>query len=388
MPVTNRAFILLVGIIATILVGWVLHVGAAILQPLVIALLLASLLSPLVTGLARLKIPPALTVIAIAASLLYGAVRVGFLIQANIQAFLRSNPSRTMPGPPIPGAQAPPDEAVFAADAPERGIDLSFILENIEERLRESERLPEPVVTGIIDWIGRIDVGELARNVAEDSLGFVRSLFLVILYMVFIFAEQAVFKSKILSVAGERKQDAAKVLDTLSRGIQRYLGVKTIASIATGAICYLALVLLEVPYAMLFGILTVLLNYIPTFGSIIAAFPPMATAFAVEDGGLTLLAVVGLIYISVNTLIGSYLEPKVLGRELNLSPLVIIVAVVIWGGLWGVVGAFLAVPIMATVQIVLYSMYTTRPLAVLLSSGPPRDERKRIRRLRRRREAS
>jgi len=74
--------------------------------------------------------------------------------------------------------------------------------------------------------------------------------------------------------------------------------------------------------------------------------------------------------------LGSLIEPRILGRELDLSPLVIIVSVVVWAGLWGVVGAFLAVPMTATLQIVLASNETTRPIAVVLSSGPPKGSRR------------
>ena len=81
----------------------------------------------------------------------------------------------------------------------------------------------------------------------------------------------------------------------------------------------------------------------------------------------------------VNVFLGSCVEPKILGRELDLSPLVIIVSVVIWGSLWGVVGAFLAVPLTATLQIVMASSEHTRPIAILLSSGPPKDSRRRLR---------
>lgn len=158
--------------------------------------------------------------------------------------------------------------------------------------------------------------------------------------------------------------------------------MKTVASACTGALSYALLVWLGVPYALLWAFLTMMLNYIPTFGSIVASFFPMATAFAV--GELTDVVVVAVGYLTINTLIGSYLEPKILGRQLNLSPLVVIVSVVVWAGLWGVVGTFLAVPLTATLQIVLHGTYTTRPIAVLLSSGPPREERS-IRSTRRRR---
>lgn len=201
---------------------------------------------------------------------------------------------------------------------------------------------------------------------------FTKGLLLVVIYMLFIFAEQAVFRRKILSVAGSRERDAEKVLDTIGKGIQRYLGVKTLVSFATGALCYAVLVALDVPFALLFGFLTFLLNYIPTFGSIIAGILPVITALADGSSWNRVLAII-FTYLSVNIVLGSFLEPRILGRELNLSPLVIIISVVVWAALWGVIGTFLAVPLTAAAQIVLASQENTRPIAVLLSSGPPKE---------------
>jgi predicted PurR-regulated permease PerM len=196
--------------------------------------------------------------------------------------------------------------------------------------------------------------------------------------MLFIFAEQAVFRRKILAIAGDRKDDARRVLDSIGRSIQRYLGVKTVISIATATLCYIGLTALSVPNAQLYGALTFLLNYIPTFGSIIAGIFPTVTALTSTgvDHPFGRAMGVASIYFAVNLSLGSYLEPKILGRELRLSPLVVVVCVVVWGGLWGVVGAFLAVPLTVILQIFLASQENTRPIAIMLSSGPPRERRR------------
>ena len=369
MAPSNRSATVLLGIVTTILLGWVLHVGAGILQPLVIALLLAVMLQPLVVVLAKKHIPPALTIILLVALLFVGLFQVGLLLQASI-ASLTDSPVElavedTGSGPAITEGQV---EAIGEAGSWED------IVENLGARLERSN-LPERAISFIETSLNNIEP-ELLTTLIGGGFGFVKSLTLVVLYMLFIFAEQAVFRRKILSIAGERRADAAEVLDTIGRGIQRYLGVKTVASFATGALCYAVLVALDIPYAYLFGFLTFLLNYIPTFGSIIAGVFPTITALAIEASWSKALMVVGT-YLFVNLTIGSYLEPKVLGRELNLSPLVIIVSVVVWAGLWGVVGAFLAVPLTSAMQIILAGTESTRPFAIMLSSGPPKERRPR-----------
>ena len=170
--------------------------------------------------------------------------------------------------------------------------------------------------------------------------------------------------------------DAAQVLDTIGRGIQRYLGVKTLVSFVTGALAYAVLVALGVPRALLFGILTFLLNYIPVFGSIIAGVFPVALALATSET-LTLPITVAGIYVTVNVVMAYLIEPKLFGRELNLSPLVVLVSVIVWTGLWGIPGTFLSVPLTASLQIVLANFEQTRSVALLLSSGVAPPSRKR-----------
>ena len=400
----NRATTVLLGVIATILIGWALHVGAEILKPIAIAFLLASMLQPIVIGLARRGIPPALTVLLMVWLLFLGMVQVGLLVQTNIQSFIDGNVSAVEPEEPAPGEIGPeglvePREAEASENLEGEGdtegpsrMDQLFadqerltreaggwkaIVTGITQRLKDSQ-LPEGLIVYVENALQNVQLEVLAGDLAIGGLGFITTLVLVMIYMVFIFAEQAVFRSKILAIAGDKRSEAASVLDRIGRGIQRYLGVKTVVSMLTGSLCYLALVWLEIPYALLFGFLTFLLNYIPTFGSIIAGIFPMITAIAFEASWVKAVIIV-VVYLSVNLSLGSFVEPRILGRELNLSPLVVVVSVVVWSGLWGVVGGFLAVPLTAGLQICLASSDTTRPVAIMLGSGPPRDKRKRRR---------
>lgn len=433
----------LLGIVTTILIGWVLHVSAGILQPLVIALLLAVMLQPVVRALARVHIPPPVTVILIVTLMAFGAARVGVLIEANVRALFRlgqvtsrtelrrqalSSPEVRVPedggageeesAPPAaePGesgeagedggdAATQEGEELDGSDAAEAeiqdplpaGIDPAEVDPLSQDQAQLAQRFDwQVLVEGFHDWmlehrfpslfadyvhrtLQEANVEGLATGFIGGGLDFSKNLMLVVLYMLFIFAEQAVFRRKILSIFEERQDDARAVLDTIGRGIQRYLGVKTITSFVTGALCYTALVLLHVPYALLLGFATFALNYIPTFGSIIAGV--IATVIALVDAdGMGTPALVAGTYLTVNLTLGSYVEPKILGRELNLSPLVVIISVVVWAGIWGPVGTFLAVPLTAAMQIILASNESTRPIAVMLSSGPPRERRWRGRR--------
>lgn len=419
MNVTNRTTVLLLGVIAAVLVGWVLHVGAAILQPIVIATLLASMLQPLVRALAKLRIPPAFTVMAITGLLFFGLIQMGLLFEANARAFLgldeevapthiqqeaepraeqevaiqkQTDQDEGVAGAledgPEGGAQGAPetgeDGDETPKEAPDRRTDLeksrdaagdwSNITKKISIRLLASD-LPGPISTYLSQAIQDLELTPLAEGLAASGYGFIKGLVLVLIFMVFIFSEQAVFRRKILAIADERSEEAAEILDTIGRGIQRYLGVKTVVSFLTGSLCYVVLQALDIPYALLFGFITFLLNYIPTFGSIIAGIFPTITALALEPGLAKPFAVI-ITYVSVNLTLGSFIEPRILGRELNLSPLVVVFSVVIWAGLWGIVGGFLAVPLTAVLQITLASSETTLPIAIMMGSGPQKTSRK------------
>ena len=364
----NRTNTVLLGIVAAILIGWVLKAGAAILVPLVIAFLLASMLQPIVRGLSRKGVPPALTVMLIVWLLFLGLVQGGLLVGLNVQAFISGGPTAEI-DPVGPDSQGEVSEASGG---------WKGIRKNIGVRL-DNSKLPEAFKTYIKEALESVDLNALAPDLALGGIGFIATVVLILIYMVFIFAEQAVFRRKILSIAGDRRDEAAQVLETIGRGISRYLGVKTVVSLLTGALCYLVLAALTVPWALLWAFLTFMLNYIPTFGSIIAGIFPTITVLA-DSGSWGKALVVIATYLAVNLTLGSFIEPRILGHELNLSPLVVVVSVVVWAGLWGIVGGFLAVPLTAALQICLASQETTRPIAIMLGSGPPRGRRRTRRR--------
>ncbi|MHC4838629.1 MAG: AI-2E family transporter [Planctomycetota bacterium] len=357
----NRSVVVLLSILTVILVGWVLHVGAAIIQPLVIALLLTVMLQPLVARMARLHIPPWLTVLALVAGLFIGLVQVGLVLQANVAQFL---------GETVAADPELIDPVLETQEELSSGFDWPKLVDGLEVRLQDSA-MPQEVQDLFVESMRELDLAGVVRGVIDGGLGFTSSLMLIMIYMMFIFAESTIFKRKILSLSEDR-EETQNILENIGKGIQRYLGVKTAVSLMTGSLCYFVLVMLQIPYALLFGLLTFLLNYIPTFGSIIAAIFPTVTALAVEASWSKAVMVI-FCYLSVNITLGSVLEPRILGRELNLSPLVIIISVVVWAGLWGVVGAFLAVPITSAIQIVMLNSPRLRPVAILLSIGPPKE---------------
>jgi len=158
----------------------------------------------------------------------------------------------------------------------------------------------------------------------------------------------------------------AEIEDT----IRRYLTTKTVISAVAGLLVGLSLWMLEVRMAPLFGLLTFLLNFIPNIGSIIGTLLPIPVALTQFDNPWTILAVVavpGAIQFSIGYLV----EPRLIGRGLELHPVTVLLALAFWGLLWGIVGMVLAVPIVAMLKIVLCRFETTRGLGNLLAGRLP-----------------
>ena len=198
-----------------------------------------------------------------------------------------------------------------------------------------------------------------------------RNTLFVLLTVFFILTEASTIPAKIRCASNDPDADMNR-FDRVYQDIQVYLAVKTQVSAATGICVSFALWMMGVPYWPLLGFITFLLNYIPTLGSIIASIPAIVITWANYGFGWAL--VVLAIYLAVNTIFGSIIEPKIMGRRMGLSALVVFLSLVFWGWLLGIVGMFLAVPLTMIVKIMLDRSDDLRWIGVLL--GPAPDDRR------------
>jgi AI-2 transport protein TqsA len=191
--------------------------------------------------------------------------------------------------------------------------------------------------------------------------------FLVLLFLVFILAEAAGFPHKIRAALGERAADLSH-LAPIVREVQAYLALKTAVSLATGLLVGVAALLVGLDFALFWGLLAFLLNYVPNIGSIIAAVPAVGVAF-LQLGPGSALTMAG-VYLAVNMLLGNIVEPALLGRRLGLSTLVVLISLVFWGWVWGIAGMLLSLPLTMAVKIALEGSTELRWIAVLLGPTP------------------
>jgi len=231
-----------------------------------------------------------------------------------------------------------------------------------------------------------ISVTDSIKEVADPAaaLGLVSSIlkgfgsvltnsFLIILTVVFILMEAAGFTQKFIALnqTGSAKPVAGGQLfsQVFVDKLRSYMSLKTIISIATGVIIAMAMWLIGVDYPVLWGVLAFMLNFVPNIGSIIAAVP--AVMLALVQLGFSSALIVAAVYVTVNVLIGSIIEPKYMGKGLGLSTLVVFVSLVFWGWVLGPVGMLLSVPLTITVKLALDSKPETQWLGHLL--GPVED---------------
>lgn len=211
----------------------------------------------------------------------------------------------------------------------------------------------------------------ITRNWAELLAGFgnfAKGLFLVLLYVLFFILEQGVFARKMeaLGLGLDQPNRLAVVLREVNTAMRTYLGVKTLTSLLTALLSWIVFVAIGLDFALFWAFLIFLFNYVPTIGSITATGLPALLAL-VQFDSLSPFLIVALGVSAIQVMIGNILEPRLMGDTLNISPLVVVLALILWSLLWGVVGMLLSVPITVAIIIICAQFPTTRKVAILLS---------------------
>ncbi|MFK7864931.1 MAG: AI-2E family transporter [Pseudohongiellaceae bacterium] len=224
----------------------------------------------------------------------------------------------------------------------------------------------QSLMTTVAEWI---DLPAYATSIATSFASILASGGLILIYILFLFLEQGKFDGKITALFSEEEKeaDARKIIAKVRGDIQKYISIKMFTSTLTGSLSYFLLRLLDVDFAGVWGLLIFLLNFIPTVGSIIATIFPALIALAQSDGySLFVFVLVGIGALQV--LIGNIIEPRMMGSSFNLSPIVILLNLALWGTIWGIIGMLLCVPFLIIITIILSHFPGTRAIAIMLSS--------------------
>lgn len=339
MKAANIAYSLIIAIG----IGFILVIGKTILLPLVLALIIWFLIKALRDFVAGLSIGkkqlPAWIRTTLVFILIFGILGfVGKLLSSNIVKMIEV----------LPGYE---HNITKLADSVNQqfNIDISAILK---------------------DYAGGVEITDLLRSILNSLSDLLGNAFLVIIYVVFLLIEEKSFPKKIGAIftLPENHLKVSDLLNKLNKSINNYILIKTMVSLITGTLSFIALTILGIDFAFFWAFIIFLLNYIPTIGSLIATlFPAMAAIL--QMGELTPFLWVLLSVGSIQVIMGNVVEPKLMGSNLNISVLVVVLALIFWGSIWGIIGMILCIPI-TVIMIKVFSLFDkTRSIAILLSGN-------------------
>jgi predicted PurR-regulated permease PerM len=315
---------------------------SAMLQPLVIAVMIWYCVFELRRWVQKIKIKEKFVPTGVANLLAFGVI---FLLCWGVYEILTINLEKIIEKSPGYAANFKQMLAEFQTfeqfrNVPERALER---LQNIDI---------QPLLTGFL-------------NSLTSAAG---NVFVIIIYVAFILAEEKFFYKKLHAVSRTEHQQANldQVIDQIVKSIRQYLSVKTQMSLLTGLLSYFILLAFQVDFAVLWAFLIFLLNYIPYIGSFFATlFPALFAMFQFQSAWMLLWVFLAIQVVQFG--VGNVLEPKVMGRQLNLSPLGVMLALSFWGAIWGILGMFLSVPITSVMLISFSRFESTRFIAVWLS---------------------
>ena len=329
-------FLLLTAAFIIVVAG--MKAAESLLVPFFLSLFIAIISSPLLAFIKRFGLPNSLSILLIILIIVVFGMVIGVIVGSSVTS--------------------------FRADLPEYQEKMLALTDNLQQQF---------TTLGIqIDktqWreiVNPSSAFSLLGNTLAQFGNVMTSALLILLTVTFILAEEIRFIDKLKNTGAANK----KTLDAIqqfTRSINKYMAIKTVISFFTGLVVAISLMVIGVDYAALWGLLAFLLNFVPTLGSLLAAIPPVL--LAIVQLGIGQAMITASIYIVINIAIGNIIEPRLMGKGLNLSTLVVFLSLVFWGWVLGPVGMLLSVPLTMTVKIALENFSNTRWLSVILGSG-------------------
>ncbi|MDM3467747.1 AI-2E family transporter [Citrobacter sp. Cb041] len=326
--------VIMLGMLVIILSG--IRVAADIIVPFILALFIAVVLNPVVQRMVKLRIPRV-----IAVSLL---IVIIVMLMVLLLAYLGTSLNE------------------LARTLPQYRSSLVIPLKNLEPWLQRAGIGVS--VDELVKYIDPNAAMTLVTNLLAQLSNAMSSIFLLLLTVVFMLLEVPHLPNKLKQMMSRPIEGMAAIQRAID-SVSHYLVLKTAISIVTGLVAWGMLAALDVRFAFVWGLLAFALNYIPNIGSVLAAIPPIAQVLVFS--GLYDALVVFAGYLVINLVFGNILEPRIMGRGLGLSTLVVFLSLIFWGWLLGPVGMLLSVPLTIIVKIALEQTNGGQSIAVLLS---------------------
>ena len=339
-PAKTNVVIILAAIVVVI---YGMQSASAIIIPFLVATFLALITVRPMLWLQEHRVPTVLAALIIVLAILGVIMVVGVVVGRSLAAFTAA----------LPGYQEQLQDRI--------DVLIAFIAQYTDDD-RSIESLGDLINPG---WAMGLAAGLL--NAVRDVL---TNTLMITFTMIFILLEASNFGTKVEAAFGRSAsslEGPRQFLDDLTS----YLGIKTLVSMVTGLLIWLATWWIGLDFPQLWGMLAFLLNYVPTIGSIIAAVP--AVLLAIVQLGLGEATAVAVSFVAVNITFGNFIEPRLMGYGVGISPLIIFVGLIFWGWVFGPVGMLLSVPLSMSLKLALESDERTRWIAIFI--GSQRDAR-------------
>lgn len=317
-------------------------IGAPIIIPLIFALLISFVFGPFLNRLKRFKVPYGLSVLVVLIIFFIVCFLLGFFLFSSINAVAGE----------IPKYYEKMEALIFQL------FDLIYERFNIDLGSQLAE----------LNWMNT--VRPVLLGFSGGFIDFLKNLGIVILFLVFMLIESPFFQ-KTIERAFPRKTSfqIIRVYKHTIRQISQYLGLKSLISAATGILVWLCLTVIGLDFAPLWGVLACVFNFIPSIGSFFIMAGTILMGFLQFYPSAGRIIAVAATMISVQLVMGNFLDPKLQGERLKLSPLIILLSLFIFGYIWGIAGMFLSVPMLSVVKILCENIPGLTPLAVVLENG-------------------
>lgn len=328
---------LLIQLAAFIVVVAGLRAADTLIVRFLLAIFISLIFSPIFFGLRRRKVPTVIAIFIVLIIILAFFILVGTLVGTSL--------------------------ASFTNDWPSYQKNLMKLVNNLITWLND-QGLNIPANT-VRDMLNPGIILGMIGNIFTSLTGMFSDTLLILITVVFLLLEASSLPRKIVMIWGQDSK-ANEDIEDFNKNMQRYMLLKSLVSLATGIIVTLSLLVIGIDYPVLWGLIAFLFNYVPTIGSILASIPPIILAL-VQIGWLHAI-LTAMIYLAINTVIGNFIDPRLLGKGLGLSPLIVFISVIFWGWVLGPIGFLLSVPLTMFVKLFLESRENTRWIAVLLSN--------------------
>jgi AI-2 transport protein TqsA len=326
-----------------LMTGWLLIVGQAILLPVVLAVIAVYVLTTAAEALGRVpgvrRLPLVLRHAIVLLCFTLAVVALALVVSVTVNQLVAVMPR------------------------------YQQNLEDLLARISAVVGIENPTWDDIVQaTLGSLNFQAILLRLLGNVTSLTFTLFLVVVYAGFLMAERGRFGAKLAAAfpQGDQAELTGRIVRDVNRKIGDYLAIKTAINVILGSISFVILWGMGVDFALFWAVVIALFNYIPYVGSIIGVTLPVILSLA-QFGSLGTTAALGALLIAAQTYVGNILEPRLIGRQLNLSPVVVLLALSVWSSIWGLPGAILAIPLTAMIAIVCGAFGPTRFVAALLA---------------------